>query len=86
MLTIFKGKLFFAALFISTGIYAQQMVSGSITDEEGTPLPGASVIIQGTDQGVTTDFDGNYSISIDRGQTLEASFIGYKTATSVVGE
>ncbi|MDG1272099.1 MAG: SusC/RagA family TonB-linked outer membrane protein [Flavobacteriaceae bacterium] len=86
MLTIFRVKLFFAALFISTGIYAQQMVSGSITDEEGTPLPGASVIIQGTDQGVTTDFDGNYSISIDRGQTLEASFIGYKTATSVVGE
>ena len=86
MLTIFKVKLFFAVLFISSGIYAQQMVSGSITDEDGTPLPGASVIIQGTDEGVTTDFDGNYSISIDRGQTLEASFIGYKTATAVVGE
>ena len=35
---------------------------------------------------MTTDFDGNYSISVDRGQTLEASFIGYKTATAVVGE
>jgi iron complex outermembrane receptor protein len=86
MLTIFRVKLFFAVLFISSGIYAQQMVSGSITDEDGTPLPGASVIIQGTDEGVTTDFDGNYSISINRGQTLEASFIGYKTATAVVGE
>ena len=43
MLTLFRVKLFFAVLSISSGIYAQQMVSGSITDEEGTPLPGASV-------------------------------------------
>lgn len=86
MLNLFRVKLFFAVLSISSGIYAQQMVSGSITDEDGTPLPGASVIIQGTDEGVTTDFNGNYSISVDRGQTLEASFIGYKTATAVVGE
>ena len=86
MLNLFRVKLFFAVLSISSGIYAQQMVSGSITDEDGTPLPGASVIIQGTDEGVTTDFDGNYSISVDRGQTLEASFIGNKTPTAVVGE
>lgn len=82
----FKMKCFIVVLLISSGIYAQQTISGSITDEEGTPLPGATVIIQGTDNGVITDFDGNYSISVDRGQTIEASFIGYQNATQVVGD
>lgn len=86
MLTKIMKMQFFALLLVSSGIIAQQTVSGSITDEEGTPLPGATVIIQGTDNGVTTDFDGNYTIQVESGQTLEASFIGYQSATAVVGD
>lgn len=51
-----------------TGIlYAQNSVRGSVVDSEtGTPLPGVNVIIQGTTTGVSTDFDGNYQISVSR--------------------
>lgn len=73
-------------LLFSTIMVAQQTVSGFVTDAEGTPLPGATVVVQGTNNGVTTDFDGNYTISVDPGQTIEASFIGYQTATALVGD
>lgn len=72
------------ALLLSTVMVAQQTVSGLVTDAEGTPLPGATVIVQGTTNGVTTDFDGNYSINVERGQTLEASFIGYQSTTVLI--
>ena len=72
------------ALLLSTVMVAQQTVSGLVTDAEGTPLPGATVIVQGTTNGVTTDFDGNYSINVERGQTLEASFIGYQSTSALV--
>ena len=72
------------ALLLSSVMVAQQTVSGLVTDAEGTPLPGATVIVQGTSNGVTSDFDGNYSINVERGQTLEASFIGYQSTTILV--
>lgn len=72
------------ALLLSTVMVAQQTVSGLVTDAEGTPLPGATVIVQGTTNGVTTDFDGNFSINVERGQTLEASFIGYQSTTVLI--
>lgn len=72
------------ALLLSSVMVAQQTVSGLVTDAEGTALPGATVIVQGTSNGVTSDFDGNYSINVERGQTLEASFIGYQSTTVLV--
>ena len=62
----------------SISAYAQQF-TGSVTDENGLPLPGASVIVQGTSTGVVTDFDGNFSIETSVGQTLNISFVGYAT-------
>lgn len=56
-------------------------VSGTVTDESGLPLPGASVIVKGTTNGVSTDFDGNYSIKINQGDALEFSYVGYKSET-----
>ena len=44
--------------------FAQRTISGSVSDEEGVPLPGVNVVIKGTDTGTSTDFDGNYSIRI----------------------
>ena len=86
MLTKFLKVQLLVVFMISSGVFAQQVVSGSITDQDGNPLPGATVIIQGTDTGVSTDFDGNYSIQVERGQTLEVSYIGYQVTTVVVGD
>ena len=60
-------------------IYAQQTISGLVTDETGVPLPGATVIVDQTNDGTTTDFDGNFSVSAADGQTLSISYVGYKT-------
>lgn len=63
----------------------QQAVSGTVTDESGLPLPGATVIIRGTTSGVSTDFDGKYSIQASSGQTLVFSYVGYATKNVSVG-
>ncbi|RAV30214.1 SusC/RagA family TonB-linked outer membrane protein [Sinomicrobium soli] len=61
-------------------------VTGTITDEVGAPLPGANVLEKGTRNGVTTDFDGRYSITVTPGSTLAISYMGYKTSEEVVGD
>jgi TonB-linked SusC/RagA family outer membrane protein len=63
--------------FIPTPII-QQSISGIITDTNGQPLPGASIVEKGTTNGVTTDFDGNFSIDLmDDDAILLISFIGF---------
>ena len=63
--------------------YAQTTISGSITDQNNQPLPGATVIVVGTSNGVASDFDGNYSITVDLDTpfNLEASSVCFKTST-----
>jgi len=60
-------------------------VKGVITTSLGDPLPGASVIVKGTFDGVTSDFDGNYSIEADPTDVLIFSYIGFKEQERVVG-
>lgn len=56
----------------------QIIVNGTVTDSKGNPLPGASVIESGTGNGTTTDFDGNFSLTVDEeNPTLEVTFIGF---------
>ncbi|MDL5510696.1 SusC/RagA family TonB-linked outer membrane protein [Arenibacter sp. M-2] len=59
----------------------QHTVSGNITSsEDGMPLPGVSIVLKGTTQGVSSDFDGNYSINIPNGNgVLMYSYIGFET-------
>jgi len=58
----------------------QQKIKGKVLDDKKLPLPGATVIEKGTSNGVTTDFDGNFSISISSNPAiLEVSFMGFKT-------
>lgn len=59
-------------------------VSGTITDENQVPLPGVSVVVKGTNKGVSSDFDGNYSIEANTGDILSFSYIGYTTAERTV--
>jgi hypothetical protein len=75
-----KLILFFAAILV-TGIgFAQNTVTGTVVDSEvGTGLPGASVVVKGSSEGVSTDFDGVFSINADSGSTLVISYIGYES-------
>ncbi|WP_246146921.1 SusC/RagA family TonB-linked outer membrane protein [Seonamhaeicola marinus] len=59
-------------------------VSGTVSDASG-PLPGVNIVVKGTSQGTQTDFDGNYSLSVDSNATLVFSFLGYKTKEVAVG-
>lgn len=63
----------------------QDNVTGTVIDEVGIPLPGVSVLIKGTTIGTQTDFDGNYSIKAQTGETLVFSYVGQKTEERVVG-
>ncbi|MCR5395810.1 MAG: TonB-dependent receptor, partial [Bacteroidales bacterium] len=61
-----------------TSLWAQKTVTGTVIDNIGEPVIGANVVINGTTQGVTTDIDGNYSITnVPENATLHISFIGY---------
>jgi hypothetical protein len=59
--------------------WAQQVVKGTVTDENGVPLPGATVIELGTQNGVSSDFDGNFNINVGQDSNLEFSYVGYKS-------
>ncbi|WP_298426527.1 VIT domain-containing protein [uncultured Kordia sp.] len=59
-------------------------ISGTVTDESGLPLPGASINIRGTSVGVTTDFDGKYSIGMRTGEVIVFSYVGYLTIAHTV--
>lgn len=66
--------------------FAQSVVKGKIVDESGAPLVGASVVIPGTTQGVSTDFNGEFSLRISGGTSaIEVAFIGFSTETLEVG-
>ncbi|WP_230981266.1 TonB-dependent receptor [Echinicola salinicaeni] len=61
-------------------------ITGVVTDEEGEPLPGASVLIEGeANKGTVTDIEGNYSIDVEEGTTLIFSYIGFEAKKVVVG-
>ena len=60
-------------------------ITGNVTDDQGVPLPGATILEQGTTNGVTTDFDGNFSLEVADGATLEVSFVGYESQIQSVG-
>ena len=62
---------------LSTQIYAQT-ITGIVTSEDG-PLPGAAVILKGTNQGTSTDFDGNFSIQANADAILIVSYVGFVT-------
>ncbi len=62
-------------------------VTGKVTDSEGKPLPGATVLIKGTYKGVTTDSDGNYKITIPNSKTILAfSYVGHAKQEVTVGD
>lgn len=73
----YSKKLLFVVVLMFTNFLIAQTISGVITDGSA-PLPGASVIEKGTNNGTTTDFDGNYSLTLKSGNPIiSVAFLGY---------
>ena len=80
MRTKFSGILtLLLALVVQLSFAQTKTITGTVTDDQGLPLPGANVIIKGTNTGTQTDFDGYYSIDVSVGKVVVYSFIGQKT-------
>ena len=82
----FKLITLFLSLFISSqSLLAQSTFSltGTVTDDTGMPVPGANVFVEGSNQGTTTDFDGNFQIQVKQNDIVLVSYIGYKTTTLI---
>ncbi len=67
------------ALLLCSMAYSQQTVTGTIVDETGETVIGATIIEKGTTNGTVSDFDGNFSINVKAGSTLVFSYVGYLT-------
>jgi TonB-linked SusC/RagA family outer membrane protein len=79
-----KTKTLWCALFLFVATIsmaqAQNIIKGKVLDEKGIPLPGASVIEKGTNNGASTNFNGEFSFSVSENATaIQVSFIGYVT-------
>lgn len=64
---------------------ADVTISGTVVDQEGNPIPGATISVPGTGTGTATDLDGKYSLSVPEGSTVVFSFIGYVSQRIEVG-
>lgn len=80
------GLLLLSFVAVSSAAMAQLQVSGTVTDEMGEPLIGASVVVKGTGNGVSTDFDGQYTLSnVPSDGVISFTYIGYVAQEVNVG-
>lgn len=77
--TLLQSVVFVMFLLSSTLAFAQNRVTGKVTDRTGMPLPGVNVLEKGTTNGSITDVDGKYIINVAKGKTLQFSYIGFTT-------
>ena len=79
----------FVAMLLMVAIpvigFAQNAISGTVTDELGEPLIGVSVTVKGTAVGVSTNLDGQYTIQASKGQTINFSYVGMNPVAVKVG-
>ena len=73
------------ALFHASGYAQSKVVKGTVKDATGLPVPGANVLVKGSQSGVSTDMDGSYAISASPGSVLVYTFIGFKKQEITVG-
>ena len=76
-----KAMFFVFFLLCSTVMLAQNKVSGTVLDANGEPLIGVSVLETGTNNGVVTDYDGNFALTVKQGAKLTFSYVGYLSQT-----
>ena len=73
------------ALVVQFSFAQEKKVSGTVSDDNGLPLPGTTIIIKGSSTGVSSDFDGNYSINANVGDVLTFNYVGYSDQEQTVG-
>jgi TonB-dependent SusC/RagA subfamily outer membrane receptor len=76
-------KIFFILFILSTNqLFSQGQISGNVKDSDGIPLPGATIVEEGTLNGTSTDFDGNFTLTLENDESdILVSFVGYITET-----
>lgn len=80
-----KLALLFLALMMSSLTFAQSAITGTVTDESGEAVIGASVFVKGTSTGVITDIDGNFKLTLPAGKTqIMVSYVGFASQTIAV--
>ncbi|MBJ7883000.1 SusC/RagA family TonB-linked outer membrane protein [Gelidibacter salicanalis] len=85
-----SGKFVFLILlcfsiFSMSALAQTKEITGTIKDDQGELLPGASVLEKGTSNGAVSDFDGNYAITVSQGAILVFSYVGYVATEVAVG-
>ena len=76
----FKNLLFVALFFVTATVLGQTKITGTVVDDTNQPLPGASVVVKGTTNGTSTDFDGKFTLKAKTSSgTVVVSFIGFKS-------
>ena len=73
------------ALLLATAGFAQNQVKGVVMDDNSEPLAGVAVIVKGTQRGVSTDAEGQFSIEAKKGETLTFTYIGMIEKNVTVG-
>jgi len=77
---LFKQICLVFTMLLCVNAFAQSgTTTGTVTGSDGSPLPGTSVIVQGSSNGTQTDFDGNYTLNTKMGDILVFSYIGFET-------
>lgn len=84
--TLLQSVVFVMFLLSSTLAFAQNRVTGTVKDKTGMPLPGVNVLEKGTTNGSITDVDGKYIINVEKGKTLQFSYIGFTTQEITVNK
>ncbi len=72
-------------LSASQAVAQNKIVTGKVTSEQGSPVSGVAVLVKGTVNGTTTNAEGNYSLRVDVGQTLQFRLLGFSPIEKVVG-
>ncbi|WP_456867346.1 SusC/RagA family TonB-linked outer membrane protein [Galbibacter sp. BG1] len=80
-----KRLLLTMSLLLCCTMVFSQTITGTVTDSQGTPLPGVSIVVDQTAKGTSTDFDGNYTINATSSQVLVFTYVGMKTLKKSVG-
>ncbi|CAG2533222.1 SusC/RagA family [Maribacter dokdonensis] len=75
-----------AMLLVNIQLFAQDSysLSGTVTDANNVPIPGANIVVANTTRGTQSDFDGNFTIQVTSGDLLQFSYIGYATQTVAI--
>jgi len=79
--------LFLIVILLPLSLLAQNTIIGNVIDNDGFPLPGATVLEKNVTNGTTTDFDGNFQLTLKESvATISVSFVGFKTKEIFVGD